>query len=92
MEVSTRKLGRIWTVAEAKARSSEVFRLAEELAQSTARKSFVVVPERLWREQALARKPRGQWLADHMPRGRELAIPAKRSSRRGIPFIGEDMP
>lgn len=41
---------RIWTVAEAKARLSEILRLAEEEGPQRigARKSFVVVPAAAW--------------------------------------------
>ena len=43
---------KVWTVAEAKARLSEVLRLAEEEGPQRigARKCFVVVPEHLWQE------------------------------------------
>ncbi len=86
------KSDRVWTVAEAKARLSEIFRLAEEEGPQRigVRKSFVVVPERLWRTQAPARKPLGQWLIDNMPRGSNLEIPRDRKSRREIPFIDEE--
>ena len=43
--------GRVWTVAEAKAKLSEVLRLAETEGPQRigARKHFVVVPESVWR-------------------------------------------
>ena len=46
------KLNRTWTVAEAKARLSEILRLAEEEGPQHIgkRNTFVVVPERLWQE------------------------------------------
>ena len=47
--------GRVWTVAEAKARAlSEILRLAETEGPQRIgkRSSFVVVPERVWREHA----------------------------------------
>ena len=46
--------GRVWTVAEAKAKLSEVLRLAETEGPQRigARKPFIVVPERVWREHA----------------------------------------
>lgn len=82
---------RVWTVAEAKARLSEILRLAEEEGPQRigARKPFVVVPERLWRAQAPPRKPLGQWLVENMPQGVELELP-DRSSNRPIPFIDEE--
>ena len=51
---------RVWTVAEAKARLSEILRLAEEEGPQRigARRSFVVVPERVWQD----RTPPGRTL------------------------------
>ena len=42
--------GRVWTVAEAKAKLSEVLRLAEEEGPQRIglRRPFVVVPEHVW--------------------------------------------
>ena len=82
---------RVWTVAEAKARLSEILRLAEEEGPQRigARRSFVVVPERVWAEKAPPRKPLGQWLIENVPRGTNLELP-DRSSNRPIPFIDED--
>ncbi len=80
-----------WTVAEAKARLSEVLRLSEEEGPQRIgrRKSFVVVPAETWEAHVPPRKPLGQWLIDNMPRGVNLEIPHDRSSRREIPFIDE---
>ena len=86
------KSRRVWTVAEAKARLSEILRLAEEEGPQRigTRKAFVVVPERLWQAQAPERKPLGQWLVENVPRGVDLEIPRDRRSERSIPFIDED--
>ena len=85
---------RVWTVAEAKARLSEILRLSEEEGPQRigTRKSFVVVPERVWRErEEKPRKPLGQWLVENMPRGTNLEIPERsRRSRREIPFADWD--
>ncbi|MYC26965.1 MAG: type II toxin-antitoxin system Phd/YefM family antitoxin [Nitrospira sp. SB0662_bin_26] len=85
------KLKRTWTIAEAKARLSEVLRLAEEEGPQRIyrRNTFVVVPERLWQQQSPLRKPLGQWLVENMPRGIELEIPDRRSNRK-IPFTDEE--
>ena len=42
----------VWTVAQAKARLSEILRLAEQEGPQRigARKAFIVVPEHTWRE------------------------------------------
>ncbi len=86
------KPGRVWTVAEAKARLSEILRLSvdEGPQRIGVRKSYVVVPEHIWKAQASPRKPLGRWLIDNMPRGTNLDIPADRISRREIPFEGRD--
>ena len=75
---------RVWRVAEAKARLSEILRLAEEEGPQRIgrRKPFVVVPERLWRERsapapAASRMPLGRWLVENMPRGTNLEIPPR---------------
>ena len=84
-------LNRVWTVSEAKARLSEVMRLAEQEGPQRigTRKPFVVVPAKTWEEKARPRKPLGQWLVENMPRGIELELP-DRSSNRKIPFIDEE--
>ncbi len=91
MTAERAKLKRIWTVAEAKARLSEILRLAEEEGpQYIGRKNtFVVLPERLWQQQSPPRKPLGRWLVENMPRGIELELPDRRSNRK-IPFIDEE--
>ena len=81
---------RAWTVAEAKARLSEILRLAESEGPQRigTRRPFIVVPESVWRKRTPARKPMGQWLIENMPRGVELELP-DRSSNRPIPFTDE---
>ncbi len=82
---------RIWTVAEAKARLSEILRLAETEGPQRigTRRPFVVVPADDWYKKTQARKPLGQWLVENAPRGTNLEVP-DRSSNRPIPFIDED--
>ena len=82
---------RVWTVAEAKARLSEILRLAETEGPQRigARRPFVVVPAAAWEEKTPPRKPLGQWLIENMPRGVELELP-DRSLIRPIPFIDEE--
>ncbi|MCY3861405.1 MAG: prevent-host-death protein [bacterium] len=80
-----------WTVAEAKARLSEVLRLAEEEGPQRigVRKPFIVVPEHLWQERSPERKHMGLWLVENMPRGINLELPDRKSDRP-IPFVDED--
>ncbi len=82
----------IWTVAEAKARLSEVLRLAEQEGPQLigTRRTFVVVPAETWYARTSARKPMGQWLVDNMPRGIELQIPDRSGPEREIPFISPE--
>ena len=82
---------RVWTVAEAKARLSEILRLAEEEGPQRigARRSFVVVPERVWQDRTPPVKPLGQWLIENTPRGTDLEIPSRREGRREIPFVND---
>ena len=83
--------GRVWTVAEAKAKLSEVLRLAEEEGPQRigTRRPFVVVPAASWEAKTPPRKPLGQWLIENVPRGTNLEVP-DRSSNRPIPFIDEE--
>lgn len=84
---------RVWTVAEAKAKLSEILRLAETEGPQRigARKHFIVVPERLWLEHDPPRKPMGQWLIENMPRGANLEIPDRGAdSHREVPFADWD--
>ena len=88
--MSTTEPHRVWTVAEAKARLSEILRLAEEEGPQRIgrRRPFIVVPEKVWRAQSPPRKPLGQWLIENTPRGTNLEVP-DRSSNRPIPFIDD---
>lgn len=83
---------RVWTVAEAKAKLSEILRLAETEGPQYIgiKKSFVLVPAKLWQAKETSKKPMGQWLIENMPRGTNLPVPNRRESRRKIPFIDED--
>ncbi len=84
---------RTWTVAEAKAKLSEVLRLAEEEGPQRIgrRRPFVVVPERVWREKSPPETHLGRWLIENMPRGTNLEIPDRGGeSRREIPFADWD--
>ena len=79
---------RIWTVAEAKARLSEIMRLAgQEGPQYIGkRKPFVIVPAEVWEAKTSSPKPMGKWLVENMPRGIVLETPSRREPAREIPF------
>ncbi len=80
---------RTWTVAEAKARLSEILRLAEQEGPQLigTRRPFVIVPAEMWFTKLPTRKPMGQWLVENMPRGIELEIPSRNEPGREVPFI-----
>ncbi len=79
--------GRTWTVSEAKAKLSEVLRLAEQEGPQRigARRRFVVVPAEVWDAANPPRKPLGRWLLENMPRGIDVELP-DRASKRAVPF------
>lgn len=82
---------RVWTIAEAKARLSEILRLAEKEGPQRigARRAFVVIPADLWNSDRDKRKPLGRWLVENLPQGVELELP-NRSSSREAPFQEEN--
>ena len=82
-----------WTVAQAKARLSEILRLAEEEGPQRigVRSRFVVVPEHMWRDRDQSERiPMGQWIIQNWPRGIELELPDRRDPEREIPFAQFD--
>ena len=89
MNPTRSKSRRIWTVKEAKARWSEILRLAEEEGpqQIGRRKTFVVVSAADWYAKKPSRKPMGQWLVENVPRGVNLNVSRSMKTRREIPFV-----
>ena len=85
--MSTSEPSRVWTVAEAKARLSEVLRLAEEEGPQRigTRKSFVVLPEDAWQSYVAPPRSLGLWLVENVPRGVELMIPERRQPEAEAP-------
>lgn len=79
---------RVWTVAEAKDRLSEILRLAETDGPQRIGvcRSFVVVPSAKWYEKAPPRQPLRKWLIENVPRGLNLDVPGDKRSAREIPF------
>ena len=90
--MSTSKSQHVWTVAEAKAKLSEILRLAETEGPQRigVRRSFILVPSDLWQDKEPPKKPMGQWLLENMPRGTNLPVPDRREPEREIPFIDEN--
>jgi hypothetical protein len=82
----------VWTVADAKARLSEILRLAstEGPQRIGAQKRYVLVPEDLWDRLNATPRPLGPWLIENMPRAAkdadELEQPDRRDPPRDNPF------
>lgn len=84
-----RKPPRVWTVADAKTRLSEVLRRSEEEGPQLigTRKEFVIVPARVWYEKNQPQQPLGQWLIENMPRLGGIEVPSRQEEReRPVPF------
>ncbi len=80
---------RTWTVAEAKARLSEILRLASKEGPQRigTRVRYVVVPEEEWLKRSEPRIPLGRWLAENLPRGfDDLELPDRAEPERPSPF------
>ncbi|MDE2900265.1 MAG: type II toxin-antitoxin system prevent-host-death family antitoxin [Chloroflexota bacterium] len=88
--MATTQSGRVWTVSEAKAKLSEILRLAETEGPQRigARKTFVVVQAVEWEDKVAPRIPLGQWLVENLPSGVDLELPS-RDSTRPAPFADE---
>ena len=78
---------RVWTVSEAKAKVSEILRLAEQEGPQRigTRRPFVVVPAAVLDAKNPTRKPLGRWLVENMPRGVDVELP-DRASKWSVPF------
>ncbi|MGO9174486.1 MAG: prevent-host-death protein [Rhodomicrobium sp.] len=78
-----------WTVAEAKARLSEILRLAsEEGPQRIGTKArYIVVPEEEWLKREEPPIPLGRFLVENLPRGYDdLELPDRAEPQRPPPF------
>jgi len=77
----------VWTVAEAKARLSEILRLASGNPQYIgAKKSHVIVLAEEWEKTQRARTPMGQWLVSALNDSGDLELPDRAGTDREIPF------
>lgn len=79
---------RTWTIAEAKARLSELLRLVREEGPQYIgiKKSFVVISEEEWLSLKRPKQPLGLWLIKNMPTVGELELPDRNETDREIPF------
>ncbi len=82
----------VWTIADAKARLSEILRLAstEGPQRIGAQRRYVVVPEDVWDKLNPTARPLGSWLVENMPRAvkelDELQLADRNDPPREIPF------
>ncbi len=77
-----------WTVAEAKARLSEILNLAKEEGPQIIgkRTEFVIMPKEQWLD-LLDKKPSlGAWLVENMSLNIDLELPNRAEPEREIPF------
>ena len=85
-------MSHIWTIADAKARLSEVLRRAsaEGPQRIGTQRRYVLVPEAEWDRLNATVRPLGAWLVDNMPRSTtkdgELQLPDRRDPPRDDPF------
>lgn len=85
-----REPARAWSVVEAKAKLSEILRLARAgEPQTIGTEDACVVVSAAQFEQHLRPEHLGRFLVESAPRGYELELPS-RDSRRGDPFAFED--
>jgi len=83
----------VWKISEAKARLSEIMRLAEngEAQMIGTRKTCVLVSLELWERAQGLKDPKkvhlGRWLLKNAPRGTNLEVPPREVCSRPIPFI-----
>ena len=82
----------IWTIAETKARLSEILRRAstEGPQRIGAQRRYILVPEDVWDKLNVTARPLGPWLVANMPRAAteadELELPDRRDPPRDSPF------
>lgn len=78
-----------WTVTEAKARLSELLRLANDKPQYIgAKKSYVLITQEKWQEVSQPKEPMGRWLVAALADSalNELELPSRAEAERDIPF------
>jgi len=78
---------KVWTVAEAKARLSELLRLASDKPQFIGtKKSYVIITQEKWQEMNQPKEPMGRWLVNAMSGIGGLELPNRADPERDIPF------
>lgn len=77
----------VWTIAEAKARLSELLRNANEQPQYIGtKKPYVVIPVEQWEKLNRPAEPMGQWLIRNLQGSGELELPDRAEPDRTLSF------
>ncbi len=81
---------KVWTVAEAKARLSEILREAREKGPQRigTKKPYVVLTEEEWLKLKTPQPHMGQWLIKKFKGSGELELPDRKAPDRATPFEG----
>ena len=96
MRNSTAELSeKVWTIAEAKTRLSEILRLAEEEGpqQVGVKKTFVIMPREVWEAAETPGMSLGEMIMKFRPNPEDLSedglkVPSRKEEKeRPIPFI-----
>jgi len=78
---------KIWTITEAKARLSELLRLASDSPQYIGtKKNYVLISREKWEEVTQPKVSVGRYLVDAMAGIGELELPKRDEPEREIPF------
>ena len=87
MDTTTGQYEDAWTVADAKAKLSEVLRCADERPQYIGtRKPYVLISVAQWEAINKPAESMGQWLVKNMAETGELTLPDRKEPAREIPF------
>lgn len=82
MNNNPKQLNECWTVADAKARLSEILRLANEEPQFIgANRSHVIISTEAW-ESLRGRPAMGKWLVDSLQDSGDLVLPDRAEPER----------
>jgi hypothetical protein len=86
------KTGKMWAVAEAKAKLSEVMRLARQEGPQRvgAQSPCYVLSEEDYLAMAQRERPLGAWLVEEFAGAGELPLPARGEPGRAVPFAEEE--
>lgn len=78
----------IWTVRAAKAKLSEVLRLAREEGPQRIgeREAYIVITEHEWQRLSAPKPHLGAWLLENMPTIDGLELPDRSDRNRASPF------